>query len=204
MGWCPEVCTIFQLRSDQQQIEQNNHLLCLSYDTLVNTVPKGVWLPFSLLFIFFFPTRLSDCWLALGLWCTQSPGWFPAVLPGLVLPWGVGEQDSLGQESPSPSKMKGGWAARMPSHRPWGVKHCFSLSPFTMCLLKLLSLPISSHGADSSILLGGSSALALCSPTFAVLPLRKVVEERYMNFTTNRVFPCQVIFDPERDTQYLS
>lgn len=46
MGWCPEVCTIFQLRSDQWQIEQNNYLLCLSYDTLVNTFPKGDLTPF--------------------------------------------------------------------------------------------------------------------------------------------------------------
>lgn len=46
-----------------------------------------------------------------------------------------------------------------------------------MCILKLLSLPISLNSADSSILLGGSSSPSPSSPTFAVLLLRKMVEQ---------------------------
>lgn len=97
-----------------------------------------------------FLVRISDCWLALGLWCTQSPGCFPAAL---VLPWDAEHQEPLGRNPELPVKGK----VAVHSHRPWGVNYCFSSSPFTLCILKLLSLPISSHTADSSILLGASS-----------------------------------------------
>lgn len=40
MGWCPKVHTVFQLRSDQQQIEWNGYLLCLLYNTPVNIILK--------------------------------------------------------------------------------------------------------------------------------------------------------------------
>lgn len=76
-----------------------------------------------------------------------------------------------------PNSTTGSFGASMQLHRPWSVNYCFCLSPFTTCILKLLSLPISLNSADSSILLGGSSVPSLSLPTFAVLLLRKMVEQ---------------------------
>lgn len=157
---------------------------------------KEIWLPFFILW-FYFPHKDIRLF-ALGLGCTQSPGWFLVEL-----------SDAGEHQEPWAgiliSQQKERWlSSQEHSQRPWGVNYCFSLSPFTLCIPKLLSLPINSHTADSSILLGASPGPAPSSPTFAVLLLGKVGEERYMNFTTNRVFPCQVIFDPESDTRYLS
>lgn len=93
-------------------------------------------------------------------------------------PWCGRQPAALGQKSLiPPNSTKGSFAARTQLHRPWSVNDCFYLSPFTMCILKLLSLPISLNSADSSILLGGSSSPSLSSPTFAVLLLRKMVEQ---------------------------
>ena len=98
---------------------------------------------------------------------------------------------ALGQKSPiPPNPKKGSFAASMLLHTPWSVNYCFYLSPFTVCILSLLSLPISLNSADSSILLGGSSSSSLSSPAFTVLILRKMLEQkekRYMNFKTNRI-----------------
>lgn len=166
---------------------------------------KEIWLPFFSFFIFFSPQGHQIVDLHWVCDAHKCPDGFHQRChrAGASLccrrTW-----VALGQECRSPSTRKGGWAARTHLHRLWSVNYCFSLSPFTMYILKLLSLPISLHSADNSILLGGSSGAALSSPAFAVLLLRKMVEKRYMNFTTNRIFPCRVIFDPESHMQYLS
>lgn len=156
MGWCSKACTILQLSSDQQQTEWNDHLLCLSYNTPVNTILKG---DLATSFVFF-PARTTCYCLALGLWCTQNPRSHPAELPcSHLFPVMWEPTCSHGSLIP-PHSTKGSLAARMPLHRPWCVNNCFYTSLLTMCILKLFSLFISFSGANSSVLLGGSSGLS--------------------------------------------
>lgn len=99
----------------------------------------------------------------------------PDTTTSLVLPHDV--RDNLQPLDRNPSSLKGNFAARTPLHRPWSVNYSFYSSPFTVCILKLLSLLISLNSADRSILFGGSSGPSLSSPTFTMLLLRKMVDQ---------------------------
>lgn len=201
VGRCPKVCTIFQLRSDQQQTEWNDYLLCLSYNTPVNTILKG---DLATSFIF-------SCKDTLLLSCTgfvmhtksQISSSRVAMQPSLPCDVGANLQPCVSHSSQLNKRQLGSQDAiaqtmmceQLLLHVSAYNVHPQTIFPFyQLQWCKQLRSPW-------RILWSLSSPASV----FAVFLLKKMVEQGgYTNFTSIREFSCQIAFDPESDTQYLS